>query len=144
LALQVRFVHVCNLTDVRFDGVVRGSRLGLAGKIKAKKGELAYECFMDQLESGNNKKYHDRGCNCGRNDPNNNNNGGGGGGGAVAGSSSSVPGHLIDKARCHGNSYPSVTWDGHVVAYVDGCCLGNGQPNPRAGVGVWFGENHPL
>ena len=26
------------------------------------------------------------------------------------------------------------------VVYTDGSCLGNGRPDARAGVGVWFGE----
>ena len=27
--------------------------------------------------------------------------------------------------------------------HVDGACLGNGTPNPRAGIGVVFGMDHP-
>ncbi len=31
------------------------------------------------------------------------------------------------------------------VVYVDGCCRGNHQYNNRtAGIGVWWGRNHPL
>ena len=33
-----------------------------------------------------------------------------------------------------------------VDVYVDGACIGNGLPFPDsgAGIGVWFGDNHPL
>jgi ribonuclease HI len=31
-----------------------------------------------------------------------------------------------------------------VVVYCDGSCLGNGQEGSVAGVGVWFGDNHPM
>lgn len=34
--------------------------------------------------------------------------------------------------------------DGYCVVYTDGCCLNNGRPNARAGVGVWFGDNSKL
>jgi hypothetical protein len=65
--LQVRFVDASTVSrDGRFEEVVRRSRFGLADKIKAEKGKRAYECFMDQLED--EQYYHDRGCDCGRND----------------------------------------------------------------------------
>jgi ribonuclease HI len=56
---------------------------------------------------------------------------------------------IIQKAmRCQANVYPEVTYDGYVVAYISGCLLEFSQPNTgraqRAGIGVWFGENHPL
>ncbi|XP_059211679.1 ribonuclease H1 [Centropristis striata] len=31
-----------------------------------------------------------------------------------------------------------------VVVYTDGCCSGNGQKGARAGIGVYWGPNHPL
>ncbi|AKU37500.1 Ribonuclease [Scale drop disease virus] len=31
-----------------------------------------------------------------------------------------------------------------VVVYTDGCCLSNGQKQARAGIGVYWGYNHPL
>ncbi|KAM9840820.1 ribonuclease H1 isoform 2-T2 [Aulostomus maculatus] len=31
-----------------------------------------------------------------------------------------------------------------VVVYTDGCCSGNGKSCPRAGIGVYWGCNHPL
>ncbi|XP_047429012.1 ribonuclease H1 isoform X2 [Mugil cephalus] len=31
-----------------------------------------------------------------------------------------------------------------VVVYTDGCCIGNGQKGARAGIGVYWGPNHPL
>jgi hypothetical protein len=61
---------------------------------------------------------------------------------------SSIPDSLVplinEAEQYNWHSYPQRTNDGCVVAYVDGCCLGNGSPHARAGVGVWFGENHPL
>ena len=34
--------------------------------------------------------------------------------------------------------------DGYVNVYTDGACSSNGRDNPRAGLGVWFGDNHPM
>ncbi|XP_071856331.1 ribonuclease H1 [Bombus fervidus] len=34
--------------------------------------------------------------------------------------------------------------DGFVNVYTDGACTGNGKKNAKAGIGVWFGDNHPL
>ena len=34
--------------------------------------------------------------------------------------------------------------DGYVIVYTDGACISNGRDNPRAGVGVWFEDNHPM
>lgn len=34
--------------------------------------------------------------------------------------------------------------NGYVIVYTDGACENNGKPNARAGLGVWFGHNHPL
>lgn len=31
-----------------------------------------------------------------------------------------------------------------VVVYTDGCCSANGQDRARAGIGVYWGRNHPL
>ena len=31
-----------------------------------------------------------------------------------------------------------------VVVYTDGCCAANGQRGARAGIGVYWGRNHPL
>lgn len=31
-----------------------------------------------------------------------------------------------------------------VVVYTDGCCEGNGKTGARAGIGVYWGPNHPL
>lgn len=31
-----------------------------------------------------------------------------------------------------------------VVVYTDGCCEGNGKIGARAGIGVYWGPNHPL
>jgi hypothetical protein len=33
------------------------------------------------------------------------------------------------------------TPDGYVVVHVQGCWLDGAIPTPRAGYGVWFGEN---
>lgn len=32
----------------------------------------------------------------------------------------------------------------YVVVYTDGACENNGKSNAKAGIGVWFGENHQL
>ena len=34
--------------------------------------------------------------------------------------------------------------DGYVEVYTDGACTRNGQGGARAGIGVWFGDNHEL
>ena len=34
--------------------------------------------------------------------------------------------------------------DGFMLVYTDGACENNGKPNAKAGIGVWFGDNHPL
>lgn len=34
--------------------------------------------------------------------------------------------------------------NGYINVYTDGACTGNGQKGSRAGIGVWFGNNHPL
>lgn len=34
--------------------------------------------------------------------------------------------------------------DGYVNVYTDGACSSNGYKNAVAGIGVWFGEDHPL
>lgn len=46
----------------------------------------------------------------------------------------------------HGGSSHSFEMDdsGYVVVYTDGACSSNGTKKARAGMGVYFGENHPL
>ncbi|XP_036331717.1 ribonuclease H1-like isoform X1 [Rhagoletis pomonella] len=34
--------------------------------------------------------------------------------------------------------------EGYVIVYTDGSCINNGRPDACAGLGVYFGENHPL
>ena len=34
--------------------------------------------------------------------------------------------------------------DGYVSVYTDGACSGNGRESAKAGIGVWFGDDHPL
>lgn len=34
--------------------------------------------------------------------------------------------------------------DEYVHVYTDGCCHYNGTPRARAGIGIWFGENHSM
>lgn len=34
--------------------------------------------------------------------------------------------------------------EGYVVVYVDGACENNGRHGARAGIGAWFGDDHPL
>ncbi|XP_067337414.1 ribonuclease H1 isoform X2 [Channa argus] len=71
----------------------------------------------------------------------------------------------LGKKRCHSNeeaesspkrvkpsesSSSSQSPDGFtymgdaVVVYTDGCCTGNGKSGARAGIGVYWGHNHPL
>jgi hypothetical protein len=33
---------------------------------------------------------------------------------------------------------------GYVHVYTDGACENNGKVKARAGIGVWFADNHPL
>lgn len=47
------------------------------------------------------------------------------------------------KKRKEKHALP-VDKDGFVHVYTDGACENNGRPNCKAGLGVWFGENHPL
>lgn len=32
----------------------------------------------------------------------------------------------------------------YVLVYTDGSCENNGKSNAKAGIGVWFGDDHPL
>ncbi|XP_043258214.1 ribonuclease H1 isoform X2 [Colletes gigas] len=34
--------------------------------------------------------------------------------------------------------------NGYVNVYTDGACSSNGRRNARAGIGVWFGDGHPM
>ncbi|KAF5272782.1 hypothetical protein FQA39_LY07809 [Lamprigera yunnana] len=43
------------------------------------------------------------------------------------------------KAHCD-----FVRESGFVVVFTDGACENNGKKNARAGIGVWFDDNHPL
>lgn len=44
------------------------------------------------------------------------------------------------------NAFPGfeVDMDGYVHVYTDGACENNGRVGARAGIGVWFADNHPL
>uniref|UniRef100_A0A3Q3WZ70 Ribonuclease H1 n=1 Tax=Mola mola TaxID=94237 RepID=A0A3Q3WZ70_MOLML len=54
------------------------------------------------------------------------------------------------KRAKHSGSLSSESADGFtymgnaVVVYTDGCCSANGQRGARAGIGVYWGRNHPL
>lgn len=37
-----------------------------------------------------------------------------------------------------------ITENGYVIVFTDGACENNGKPNAKAGIGVWFGDNHQL
>ena len=37
-----------------------------------------------------------------------------------------------------------VTADGYTEVYTDGACPNNGRGGARAGVGVYWGDHHPL
>lgn len=34
--------------------------------------------------------------------------------------------------------------DDHVVVYTDGACTNNGYKGAKAGIGIYFGPDHPL
>lgn len=62
-----------------------------------------------------------------------------------------VPPKKIPKIELHsdeevdGFDYDfKVDDNGHVVVYTDGACENNGKRNAKAGIGVWFGDSHPL
>ena len=38
----------------------------------------------------------------------------------------------------------SVDKNEYVQVYTDGTCLNNGKKEARAGIGIWFGDSHPL
>lgn len=44
---------------------------------------------------------------------------------------------------CNSDAVASVGPVGPILVYTDGACQRNGQPGAKAGVGVFFGENHP-
>ena len=33
--------------------------------------------------------------------------------------------------------------DGFLIIYTDGACLNNGRRDAKAGIGIWFGRDHP-
>ena len=37
-----------------------------------------------------------------------------------------------------------VDQNGYVHVYTDGACENNGRAGAKAGIGVWFADNHPL
>ncbi|XP_058468603.1 ribonuclease H1 isoform X2 [Solea solea] len=49
------------------------------------------------------------------------------------------------ESSCSGSSGDGFTYMGDaVVVYTDGGCTGNGKQGARAGIGVYWGPNHPL
>ncbi|KAL0269659.1 UNVERIFIED_CONTAM: hypothetical protein PYX00_007313 [Menopon gallinae] len=34
--------------------------------------------------------------------------------------------------------------DDYVIVYTDGACTSNGMGNAKAGIGIWFGDGHPM
>ncbi|XP_076011121.1 ribonuclease H1 [Genypterus blacodes] len=56
----------------------------------------------------------------------------------------------VKQSECDGGVSCSESSDGFtymgeaVVVYTDGCCSGNGKSGARAGIGVYWGHNHPL
>uniref|UniRef100_UPI003AAFE4E7 ribonuclease H1 isoform X5 n=1 Tax=Centroberyx gerrardi TaxID=166262 RepID=UPI003AAFE4E7 len=50
-----------------------------------------------------------------------------------------------DDSRSSSENTDGFTYMGDsVVVYTDGCCSANGQRGARAGIGVYWGRNHPL
>lgn len=51
-----------------------------------------------------------------------------------------------DKTYSKKDVFPGFEVDenGYVHVYTDGACENNGRVGARAGIGVWFADNHPL
>lgn len=51
-----------------------------------------------------------------------------------------------DEKDSKNNIFPGFETDenGYVHVYTDGACENNGRVGARAGIGVWFADNHPL
>ncbi|XP_023706938.1 uncharacterized protein LOC111864133 isoform X3 [Cryptotermes secundus] len=51
-----------------------------------------------------------------------------------------------DEKNSKNNTSPGFDTDenGYVHVYTDGACENNGRVGARAGIGVWFADNHPL
>jgi hypothetical protein len=51
-----------------------------------------------------------------------------------------------DEKDLKNNIFPGFETDenGYVHVYTDGACENNGRVGARAGIGVWFADNHPL
>ncbi|KAL3275871.1 hypothetical protein HHI36_020610 [Cryptolaemus montrouzieri] len=47
-----------------------------------------------------------------------------------------------ETGSCNENNF--IREQDYVVVYTDGACENNGKANAKAGIGVWFGNNHPL
>lgn len=47
------------------------------------------------------------------------------------------------ELQCHSELLSVCSGDA-VVVYTDGCCSANGRRGARAGIGVYWGRNHPL
>ena len=41
------------------------------------------------------------------------------------------------------NKNQQIDSDGFLMVYTDGACLRNGSPDAQAGIGIWYGRNHP-
>lgn len=56
-----------------------------------------------------------------------------------------ISSNMAKRSRCSkGPGGFLVDDDGYVNVYTDGACSSNGFRGARAGIGVWFGDNHPL
>ncbi|XP_028996218.1 ribonuclease H1 isoform X2 [Betta splendens] len=59
--------------------------------------------------------------------------------------SESTPKRVKPSGSSPAESTAGFTYMGDaVVVYTDGCCSANGKTNARAGIGVYWGHNHPL
>jgi ribonuclease HI len=68
---------------------------------------------------------------------------------SLRGQKTAVPAAPVISVRslttvAYGNSNFHRDDDGYVHCYTDGSCEGNGQAKARAGIGVWFGVDHPM
>ncbi|XP_049829957.1 ribonuclease H1-like [Schistocerca gregaria] len=51
---------------------------------------------------------------------------------------------LNSRGNLSSNSAFIVNSEGYVEVYTDGACEKNGKKGAKAGIGVWFGDSHPL
>ncbi|XP_046820804.1 ribonuclease H1 [Vespa crabro] len=51
---------------------------------------------------------------------------------------------ILKNSHCTSQDTNHIEGKEYVDVYTDGACSSNGRRGARAGIGVWFGDNHPL